>query len=356
MEKEFGGNFCEKYPIGSCQVKDSVGQVFFDSGRSAIRCLLDYLGGKIQTVMLPEYTCASVLQPFLERNYKIVYYPVRKNLHIKRETFIQLVERETPRMILVQSYFGFDTLWEERDFLKELRKKDIIIVEDITHSVFLKDRAVCADYLVASLRKWCALPDGGILAGPIEKNINVFGENTAFVTERLLAQEEKRNCFSGKDFHESEKQSFIRLFERSEAMLEQQKNCYSMSGYTRKRMFSVDWELVRTIRRSNYSVLVHALNGVKGLDILFPQLGEHDVPLYFPVYVKKNERDLLRSEMRKNNILLPVIWPMPQVLEGFLDTEVKEIYDEIIAVPCDQRYGKEEMQLIAEKIKQQMES
>lgn len=135
MEKEIGGNFYEELLISNRTLQDSKRLVFFDSGRSAIRYLLDLLQDKIKSVMLPQYVCESVLIPFVEKQYQITYYPIDEKLQLIRGDFEQLLQEKAPQLVLVQSYFGFDTLNKERTFLKELSRKGIIVVEDITHSL-----------------------------------------------------------------------------------------------------------------------------------------------------------------------------------------------------------------------------
>ena len=50
-------------------------------------------------------------------------------------------------------------------------RQGIIIVEDITHSLLSDCWQSCADYMVGSLRKWCAIPDGGILIKTTDKEV-----------------------------------------------------------------------------------------------------------------------------------------------------------------------------------------
>ena len=137
MKKEIGGNFCEELLKSDRKLQDSKRIQWFDSGRSAIRFLLGLLEDKIERVMLPQYVCESVLIPFVEKRYQITYYPVDRKLQLLRADFEQLLNIAKPQLVLVQSYFGFDTLHKDRTFLKKLSRQGIIVVEDITHSLFL---------------------------------------------------------------------------------------------------------------------------------------------------------------------------------------------------------------------------
>ncbi len=358
MKKEIGGNFCEELLKSNQKLQDSKRILCLDSGRSAIRYLLDVLEDKIERVMLPQYVCESVLIPFIEKGYQITYYPVDRRLQLLREDFEQLLETESPQLVLVQSYFGFDTLCKDRAFLKELSRQGIIIVEDITHSLLSDCWQSCADYMVGSLRKWCAIPDGGILIKTTDKEdgfkLLQQEENIEFLSLRLAAQEEKRKFLGGIEDPLSDKNTFISLFDKSENILNMQNRYYTMSKYTRERITSVDWRRIACRRKENYQVLGEALKDINGIKIIFSHVPDNTVPLYFPVFMDKNKRDLFRSSMRKNNVLLPVIWPVSSFLINFLTEEVKTIYDEILAIPCDQRYTEQDMRFIADKIKRRM--
>lgn len=360
MEKEIGGNFYEELLISNRTLQDSKRLVFFDSGRSAIRYLLDLLQDKIKSVMLPQYVCESVLIPFVEKQYQITYYPIDEKLQLIRGDFEQLLQEKAPQLVLVQSYFGFDTLNKERTFLKELSRKGIIVVEDITHSLLSDGWQPCADYMIGSLRKWCAIPDGGILIKTSdeeeENELQTIQqeENIEFLSVRLSAQEEKRKFMSGTEDKSSDKNTFISLFDKSESILNGQSRYYTMSKYTRERIISVDWKQIVHKRKENYCVLRDALKSISGIEMIFPYISDKIVPLYFPVFVNRNKRDSVRYCMQKNNILLPVIWPVPSCLANSLMIEVKRIYDEILAIPCDQRYTEQEMRFIAENIREHM--
>ncbi len=360
MEREIGGNFCEEILKCDKKLEDNERIIWFDTGRSAIRFLLDRLGNKIKRVLLPQYACESVLKLFMERGYKIIYYPVDRKFQLLEQNFEQLIEIEKPQVVLVQSYFGFDTLYKDRPFLKQLRRKGIIIIEDITHSLFSKCLQSCSDYMVGSLRKWCSIPDGGFLIRSSdihEKKEFIFlhkKENCDFLDLRLAAQMEKRKYFLRKENCSTDKNIFIFFYEKSENFLDKQNEYYTMSEYTRERFASIDWQEIANQRKSNYCTLKDCLGNIDEIKIIFSNIPYNVVPLYFPVFVDRNMRDSLRHSMREMNILLPVIWPRPSALNDSLTIEVEMIYDEILAIPCDQRYTEQTMSFIADEIKKQI--
>ena len=347
--KEFGSNFCEELSKHSETLKDKENIIFFDTGRSALRFLLDNLVHNIERVMLPQYICESVLKVFRERKYQITFYSVNEQMELCRNSFENMIDTEKPQLILIQTYFGFDTLCKDRVFLEKLRRRGIIIIEDVTHRILSDNLGTCSDFLIGSNPKWCAIPDGGFLV-KLDKT-NFFQplrmkENTTFVAKRIAAQIEKHAYLE----NGSGDKKFIPLFEESEILLDEQKNYYSMSEYTRERILAVQWKQIAVKRYENYCILNCILKNVQGMEIIYSHIPCDVVPLYFPVYVKSNMRDPFRSYMRKKEIFLPIIWPMSPILQDKCSKSVQKIYNEILAIPCDQRYTEQEMMFVAYEI------
>ncbi|WKY44628.1 DegT/DnrJ/EryC1/StrS family aminotransferase [Eubacteriaceae bacterium ES2] len=129
--------------------------VYLDSGRSAIRLLLDTLPDG--DVLLPEYICDSVVEASAVR--KISYYQIFEDFTINFDNLEEKISAST-RIILIMHYFG---VLQPRDQLLALRQKtDCLIIEDTTHSLFTQ-RLTVGDYGVCSLRKWFPVPDGGLI-------------------------------------------------------------------------------------------------------------------------------------------------------------------------------------------------
>ena len=98
-------------------------------------------------------------------------------------------------------------------------------------------------------------------------------------------------------------------------------------------------------RRDNYRTLYNYSNWGKIGYPYFKVLQE--VPLYFPLNVKNMERQDFQSYLAKNNVYCPIIWPIPKsVKTGLISPELKEIRNNCLCFPIDQRYSKEDMEYI----------
>ena len=75
-----------------------------------------------------------------------------------------------------------------------------------------------------------------------------------------------------------------------------------------------------------------------------------DVPLFVPIFIKKDYRDRLRDYLIAHQIYCPVHWPISEYHRKVTNYE-KTIYDEELSLICDQRYSREDMEREAKTIR-----
>ena len=97
-------------------------------------------------------------------------------------------------------------------------------------------------------------------------------------------------------------------------------------------------------RNDNYRILCEGLQNKKGLTPVFQTPDPDAAPLYFPVYME--EREKLQEYLCKQDIYVPVLWPVGKENEEYLSEDEKYIFSHIAAIPLDQRYGRNEMHRI----------
>ena len=69
--------------------------------------------------------------------------------------------------------------------------------------------------------------------------------------------------------------------------------------------------------------------------------------LYFPVLVKN--RDAVQKALAEKSVFCPVIWPVPEQARNICSNS-EYVADNMLAIPCDQRYGQDDMLKIVEII------
>jgi dTDP-4-amino-4,6-dideoxygalactose transaminase len=105
--------------------------------------------------------------------------------------------------------------------------------------------------------------------------------------------------------------------------------------------YSVDYSTIAKRRRDNYRALSERL----GEYAIFRGIEPDVVPLGFPVRLAN--RDEVRQALFDHQIYPPVHW----LIEGVTPPEYKDSHRlacQIMTLPCDQRYGPEDMETIAE--------
>ena len=336
----------EKYKKANC--------CFTASGREAIMLALLSLEETHPELpkrcLMPAYMCDSVFLPFRYRGWELIFYTVDRGLLSYGEELFRLTLEHDPGLIFIHPYYGADTCRELRVQLKALRKSGVFVMEDVTQSYYLEGAGKEADFVVGSLRKWYAVPDGGFVAADIPLAEDVLEPGEDYARERLAPMKEKWSYLHDKpadnDTEEARQARKAAYLEQNRA-LENELDHYSgirrMSRLSRSILSETDEEEAARKRADHYALLYKRTGGMRRLrPILQRQGGE--APLYFPIYVK--EREKLQSFLRERDIYAPVLWPLGEENRNALFGEEDYIYRHMLALPIDQRYGMEEMERI----------
>lgn len=348
---EIGSNFhIEKLPETKNDVKLRDNIIFLDSGRNAIRLVLKNINPEEKIAILPAYTCSTVIEPFFEDGYKIFYYDINEDMSINNIKLKELVERVKPKVILVHSYFGKDTIKEIRGYLRELKKEGIYIIEDLTQ-ILLNDKldVKTADFILGSIRKWFAVPDGGFL----KNNSNILIkdekmlENENFVSKQLEAQTMKEIYI--KNLDRNVKNKYMELFKASKESLDKNRKIYGMSNVTKSILEELDIDFIKERRNNNYNYLYENLKKVDFIKCPLGKLNNSEIPLYFPILIKEKRKEFQKF-MAEANIYLPIIWPRADEYLKNYKFNCDDIYEKIICIPCDQRYNIKDMERVVVNI------
>lgn len=331
---------------------------FTASGREAIELALISLEREKPDIqkccLMPAYMCDSVFLPFLHRGWELVFYSVDRDLETAGEEIFRLAFTRDPGLILIHPYYGTDTCAGLRGQLAALRRSGVLVMEDVTQSYYLEDVGKNADFVVGSLRKWYAVPDGGFVASdlPLAEDVPEPGE--AYARERLVPLVQKWEYLREKERRPGGALTAGWLPRKAEYLkknrsLENALDCYQgvrrISRLSAEILAKTDEEDARRRRAENCRVLFDRICGMKRL---WPVLRreEAQAPLYLPVYVK--ERDGLQRFLSERGIYAPVLWPVGEENRDFLGGDEAYIFGHMLALPIDQRYGTTEMEQIAE--------
>ena len=320
-------------------VEDST---FTFSGRNAIDVALrDILNNKsINRVLAPSYCCVSMLQPFIDRGIRVEFY----NVGYQNGIFTYAVpETDARTIVLVMSYFGLDTTICH-NVIQKVSKSGTVVIEDITHSLLHKAPASeYSDYLIASLRKWFAIPTGGWVGkrhGKIAEKPTI--DSSHAVEDKISAMREKYEYLTGKI---DSKENFLFTNATFENDLIHVDRMLKIDDTSLGIVAGTDVTAVVEQRRKNAGILLSGLQDLNGIVLSLPKVNlEMDTPLFLPIFMKTEDRDELREQLIAKGIYCPIHWP--EVMGAEVGVRANEL-----SLICDQRYTDGDMNTIVNEIR-----
>ena len=337
---ELGSNFELSLNEGVKEQKNNVKKyldnqytIYTDSGRSAI-CLASskLRKGKI---LLPAYICKSVVECF-KNQYKIRFYQLNEYLEIDKDSMEEQLT-ESVSVVYIMHYFGKMQNANTLEYLREKQKLyQFQIIEDTTHS-FLTQKNTIGDFQICSLRKWFAIPDGGVIYSKTPLKIEKPEEQkacTAQVTEAMLLKYLYINY--GTECNEM----YRTIFVEQEHALDNQQKLYKISDISELLLRCVDISKTAKRRKENWNYIIKTLDNKKIMP-LYRENADAFVPFSFPVLVE--ERDRFRKYLMEHKIYCAVHWPI-ETKEQQVIEQNRYLTHHILSLPLDQRYGLEHME------------
>lgn len=333
--------------------------VYTASGREAIglalRSLIKRRPEISRKCLLPAYMCDTVFFPFGHQGWEIHFYHIGRNLQADKEALARQIEHIRPGLLFIHAYYGVDTWKPMRSLLKQWQRQGIFIMEDVTQSYYTEAIGKDADCVVGSLRKWYPVPDGGFAASDIPLYDTDLSESGEFTKKRLELLTQKWSYLYGEttDGQRQEdknalKQEYLRKNREMEEWLDYHSGINRISEIARALLAEAEDGLYKERRNLNYSLLLEALKEIKCCVPVFGSRTVPEAPLYFPVYVEN--RESLQGYLAKHGIYAPVLWPIGEANRDWISDEEEYIYEHLLALPMDQRYGKAAMEQVAEAL------
>jgi len=305
--KEIGGYFgLEKFTGAEYYC----GLIPVNNARSALQYVLKARG--IKKLYLPYFLCDSVSDLCSRYGYDYSYYSINEHfLPVFNEKLAQ------DEYLYVVNYYG----QLSNDRIRELKARYGNIIVDNVQAFF--QQPVPGIDTIYSCRKFFGVPDGGYLS-----------------TDAVLAEEMEKAVSKDRMTHilgrfEETASEFYSCFQHSDLSLAEMP-MRRMSELTHNLLRAIDYDYVRTKRNENYAILARALGEANKLQLTAP-----DGPYCYPFYCADGMR--IKKELASQKIYVPTLWPNVLDLEGSLE---KDLAENILPLPCDQRYGAEDMETI----------
>ena len=316
---------------------------FTFSGRTAIDLAVRDIrfGRSLKKVYVPSYCCVSMLQAFFDQGVEVKFYDV---IFEGGKFRYGIEENHGCDAVFILSYFGLDVSAAHEE-VRRLHEQGLIVIEDITHSLLRDDSfSPYSDYLVASLRKWFAVPAGGWVGkkkGTLSCKPDLESERT--VDDKIESMHEKYSYLTG---GVKDKEHFLAVSAKFENELIHVDRLLRMDTVSYRLLCSTDVQAVVRKRRENAGILADGLKNLPGNIIALPDLDlRKDVPLFLPVFLEHGDRESLRQFLIGRGIYCPVHWP--EVMGAPAGVRENEL-----SLICDQRYGEGDMREILSCIRE----
>lgn len=320
----------------------------FESGRAALRAVLAHIVSVKKAklnVLLPAYICESVVLPFEDYHFNIFFYSGIKS---NDEGVIDAINKYDIDVVFHLDYFGVNQWKIKPDTLKEISALEVILIEDITHSLFNERQYQESDYYIASVRKWFGTASGG--AAFSKKTFPKYDYKPSEIIElRKVALALKQDYLETNDLNV--KSEFLAKFALAEQLLDTRNEINGIDPFSIEVLKKQSVCSLITKRQANYSRLEAFFIEYLPDMLWFEPVDSRACPLFFLVKVS-SQRNKLRQYLASKGVYCPIHWPIPDLVESFNMELDLEIYDNVLSIPCDQRYSSCDMDYIIALFKQ----
>ena len=295
--------------------------ILLNTARNALEYILLHTPG-VKGIYLPYYTCSVIIDSLRKLHIPYAFYHINKRFEIDDD--IGLKEGE---YLIANNYFGLKDAYML--LLAEKYGKNLII--DNAQAFFA--RPIPGIKTIYSCRKFVGVCDGGVAYGVDSLDAHSLESEPSWEHADHLTIRKEQGAEAG-----------FKAFQRDEEALDNQP-VRQMSDFTKNTLVNIDYERVKHIRRDNFTYLHERLRECNLLDI--PELDSFSCPMVYP-FVAQDEQDL-RKKLINNKVFVAKYWPNLRPLSSH-EAEY-DLATRLIPIPCDQRYGKENMSRIIEIIR-----
>jgi dTDP-4-amino-4,6-dideoxygalactose transaminase len=321
--------------------------MFLDGGQSSLHYIYKGLSlAKDEYILMPSYLCPSMIIGLERLNINYDFYNINKDLSIDTNSIDELMKDKKIRAVLFVNYFGFYHREETLNYLKSLKKKGLVLIEDAVQMLwFNKAKNFIGDFVFNSYRKFLPV-DGSALLGK-RLSVDISDEESGYAKTVSEARLLKTSFIKDAS---CEEENFLKLYSKAEHEYYENIVPRKMIFKNKEILNNCDLVSIKEIRIKNFKFLEKELQAVKEIEPLFKSINIKEAPLGFAVFAKN--RDELRSFLRKYSIFAPVHWNLNGEVWATNYKDSLFVSNNILTIPIDQRYDYKDMLKIVELIKE----
>ena len=291
-------------------------------GATALNCgrnCLAYLikSRQIKRIKMPYFMCDSVFETCKKYGAEMSFY------HIDSSFKPETITLEKDEWLYVMNYYGQLT----KEYLEELKQKYDRVIVDNAQAYF--DMPIPNTDTLYTCRKFFGVADGAFLYTDVKLNEDLPVDESFERMHFLLGRFERM----ASEFY-SENVVNNELFDNEPVK--------QMSKLTDNLLHGIDYDFVEQSRTENFKLYYEKLSSINQLN-----LREVDGAFAYPLMVKNGAE--VRKKLQQKKIYVPTLWP--NVLnEASEDSWEYRCAEDILPLPCDQRYDKTDVNTIMEEI------
>ena len=312
--KEIGGYIEFEHYYGKQFHEDAIK---LNCSRNCLAYLLEVYN--IRHIYIPYFLCDSVQNVCKKYDVDINFYHIDEN-------FLPAVPKVdfSKAWLYVVNYYG--QLSNEK--IEELSISIPNLIVDNVQAFF--QLPVAHVSTIYNCRKFFGVPDGAYLYSDETLNIEIEQDSSYDRMDFLLGRFER----TASEFY-SKYVTNNELFDNE--------SIKRMSPLTENIMCSLDYEHIKIQRTENFTYLHEQFKNINRLNLTIPT-GAFAYPLYL------EDGAEIRRKLQQEKIYIPTLWP--DVFDICKESDLEYDYAKnILPLPVDQRYGKEEMAYITKRIK-----
>lgn len=271
----------------------------------------------IKRIYLPYFLCESVELACRAEGVTVAFYHIDKDL---RPVFDKDLEEHD--WLYLVNYYG---MLSDEDIDAYKRQFRNLVVDNV--QAFFQKPVNGVDTLY-SCRKFFGVPDGGYVASSAFVRLDLQEDKSKDRMKHLLGR-----------FEDGVANLYYGDFKANDAAFKTTELRY-MSALTHNLLGAIDYDRAMRIRNENYRFLHNALGKHNALAI-----GTPDGPYAYPLYCKDGMK--VKKALAERKIYVATLWPNVLSMDGSLE---KDYAENILPLPCDQRYDQEDMQRIVDEL------
>lgn len=284
----------------------------FQSGRAAFLALLR--AARPARIWMPRYLCDSMYAPLREARIECEHYSVDTDFRIVGEPAVQDGD-----WLYYVNYFGLCANYVDTVLARYGASR---VVVDNCQAFFSTPRPCAAT--IYSPRKFFGVPDGGLLVSAFPAQVPSQPDTGSLARSRHLLERIASTPEAAYASYQAAEQSL--------AVLEPKR----MSQLTETLLSTLNLDHARLRRNDNFRALHAVLGPFNQCEIGATSV---DGPLCYPLLI---DAPGLREYLISSRIFVATYWPEVAARSDTSSAELS-LARQLLPLPCDQRYGMDEM-------------